>query len=346
MTKNVKKPFDPEVRRLQYLWGGAAMFALGLAFCLLNALLPVIEYQKVSDFTAFFFVVGGGLGIIAGAEKSKNAWKIITPVVLAAFGIALWDLLRGDAPDPTSLLLVVALAGAYFLFLYFIKLSPTNPESRSKNIETAEVLIVAIALAIGIKAVGVQAFKIPSGSMLHSLEVGDHLLISKFLYGIPLPYTDARLPGIRDPQRGDIVVFAYPGFDNLDRPSNARIGYPDQLKEQDFIKRIIGLPGEMIEVRNKRIYINGQQLDDKWGQFLDENGRPYSEPYAWNPRDAMPDYGPAAIPPGMYFVMGDNRNHSNDSRAWGFVRKGRIKGKAVIIYWSWPELKRIGTIIG
>lgn len=349
MPDKKKLVVDPEVKRKQYWWAGGALFALGCVFSLLNFSLRVPEYQDVSHFTAFFFAAGGGLGLVVGAPSREgrwaHLWKAVTAAVVIAFGICIADLLHSETQDPTSLMLVVAVFGAYFLFLYLIHLKPSAQEQLAKHIETAEVLVVAISLAIGIKAAGVQAFKIPSGSMLHTLEIGDHLLVSKFLYGIPLPYTDARLPGLRDPKRGDIVVFAYPGFDNPDRPAGSRPGYPDQLKGQDFIKRIIGMPGDTVEIRQKRLYINGEPANDPWGQFLDEAGRPLADPYAWRPRDAMPDYGPAKVPEGMYLAMGDNRNHSNDGRAWGFVRKGRIKGKAFVIYWSWPDLKRIGTLI-
>ncbi len=270
---------------------------------------------------------------------------MITLLVLAGFGLIVTDMAKSPFTESVTRLLVFALLGAYFLFLYLIRLKPDGSDgSRAKHIETIEVLIVAITLAIGIKAVGVQAFKIPSGSMLHTLEIGDHLLVSKFTFGVPLPYTDARLPGFRDPERGDIVVFAYPGLDNPDRPAGSPTRPADRLKEQDFIKRIIGLPGETIELRNNSLYINGKPEVDPWGQLLDDLGRPISNTASlFGMR--LGNYGPATIPEGMYLVMGDNRYHSNDGRVWGFVRKGRIKGNALFIYWSWPQFSRIGTLI-
>lgn len=336
----------------QYYWGGLAMLVMGVVFCVFNAALDVAEYQKVGPFNSMFFVVGGALGLSAGfprglkyplAEKVDSlGWKAAVVLVLLSFGLTVREILSVEYADSTSLMLVVGLMVYYFITLYLVKLR-NNPEKAAKSMETAEVLIVAIALAVIIKGVGVQAFKIPSGSMLHTLQVGDHLLISKFTYGVPLPYTDARVPGFRDPERGDVIVFAYPGMDNSDRPPFQKPGAPDILKEQDFIKRIIGMPGETVELRGNSLFVNGQPVEDPWGQYLNSRGEPLPDIY--KSRGQLADYGPATIPPDMYLVMGDNRFHSNDGRVWGFVKKGRIKGNAMVIYWSWAGLKRIGTII-
>lgn len=351
MMKDKDETLLMEKRRKQYYWGGAAMLAVGLAACLLNFLLPVPEYQKISSFNALFFVVGGALGLAGGTPGpigGKGAGNLLAralnaaPVlVLACFALTMKEIFSSEFIDPTSLILAVVLLGGYFLFYYLMKLKTGG--SGEKTLETAEVLIVAIAMAILIKGVGVQAFKIPSGSMLNTLKIGDHLLITKFLYGVPLPYTDARLPALKDPARGDIVVFSYPGMDNPDRPPFQDAGYPDELKGQDFIKRIVGLPGETIQIKANVLHIDGRAVDDTWGQFLDGNGKPL--PLVYRGRGLLADYGPAVIPPDMYFVMGDNRFHSNDSRVWGFVKKGRIKGKALIIYWSIAEMGRIGNLI-
>lgn len=353
MTKEKEKAaFDVESRRKMYRLGGLALMSVGVVFCVLNVLLNVEDYQKVSAFNAFFLVVGGALGLAAGTPKGenedhyawsmKNGWRIGTLVVMVCFGLGLRSLIDGGLADSTSLLLQAALLGAYFLFLYLVRLRD-DPEKAAKHTETAEVLVVAIALAISIKAVGVQAFKIPSGSMLHTLEIGDHLLITKFLYGIPLPYTDARLPGFRDPERGDVVVFAYPGMDNPDRPPFQKPEDADILKEQDFIKRVIGLPGERVELRGNRLFVNGVETVEPWAQYLDGHGDPL--PQIYRSRGPLADYGPVMIPADMYLVMGDNRFHSNDGRVWGYVKKGRIKGKAAFIYWSWAGLSRVGTFI-
>ncbi|MDZ4185068.1 MAG: signal peptidase I [Desulfuromonadales bacterium] len=193
-----------------------------------------------------------------------------------------------------------------------------------KIVEYGEALVVAVLLAIAIRGVAVQAFKIPSGSMLPTLLIGDHLLVSKFLYGIRLPYTSQRLFELRPPQRGDIVVFAYPVDDS-----------------KDFIKRVIGEPGDRLEMRDKVLFINGERFEDPWGVHED----PTVLPEGVEKRD---NFGVITVPAGQYFVMGDNRDRSYDSRFWGFVEAPRIRGKAFIMYWSWdagrtlPRLNRIG----
>jgi signal peptidase I len=198
-----------------------------------------------------------------------------------------------------------------------------------KLVEYGEALVVAIVLAVAIRGAVVQAFKIPSGSMLPTLQIGDHLLVSKFLYGIRIPYTAARVLRLRSPKRGDVVVFAYPMDDS-----------------KDFIKRVIGTPGDRVEIREKKIFINGEPIDDPWGVHVDP--ATYPEGYENGKRD---NFGPVVVPPGEYFMMGDNRDRSYDSRFWGFVEDARIKGEAFIIYWSWdsenmrPRFDRIGDLI-
>lgn len=185
--------------------------------------------------------------------------------------------------------------------------------------EYAEAAAIAVLLALFIRAFIVQAFKIPSESMKPTLLVGDHILVNKFKYGIKIPYFRSTLVPIGKPKRGDVIVFIYP----VD-------------KSKDFIKRVIGLPGEEIEIIDKQIYINGKPLNDKHGLYLDRGMR------TGNPGD-KDRYGP--VPDGHYFVMGDNRDHSYDSRFWGFVPSESIKGKAFIIYWSWPNWKRFLHLI-
>ncbi|MBW2148596.1 MAG: signal peptidase I [Deltaproteobacteria bacterium] len=176
--------------------------------------------------------------------------------------------------------------------------------------EYAEAIIIAVVLALIIRSFVVQAFKIPSGSMEPTLLIGDHILVNKFLYGIKIPFTDIRLFPIRHPQRGDIIVFVYPVE-------------PDK----DFIKRIIGVPGDAVEIKNKLVYINGTPLNDPYGVHVEKT----ILPAGIQPRD---NFGPVRVPEHRYFVMGDNRDRSYDSRFWGFVGESAIKGKAFIIYWS------------
>ena len=185
--------------------------------------------------------------------------------------------------------------------------------TRSRFRENAEAILVAIVIALFIRTFLVQAFKIPSGSMKPTLQIGDHILVSKFIYGVKIPYLNTVLLPIKNPQRGDIVVFKYP----LD-------------PKKDFIKRVIGLPGDVVELRDKAVYINRQRLNHDVGVYSD------SHIIAGNlrPRDNL---GPITVPSGGLFVMGDNRDESFDSRFWGFVPLRDVSGKAFIIYWSWDS---------
>jgi signal peptidase I len=162
----------------------------------------------------------------------------------------------------------------------------------------------------------VQAFKIPTGSMENNLLIGDHLLVNKFVFGPePVPALGAVLP-VRDIRRGDVVVFKYP-----------------EEPERDFIKRVVGLPGETLELRNKKVYVNGQPLDEPYVHFL-EAGHGAAEVTSFDLRER---YGPVQVPLDQYFVMGDNRDNSQDSRYWGFLPRHYVKGKALMIYWSYES---------
>jgi signal peptidase I len=195
--------------------------------------------------------------------------------------------------------------------------------------EYAESIIIAILIALFIRAFIVQAFKIPSGSMEPTLLIGDHLLVNKFIYGIKLPFIDQKVLVYKEPQREDVIVFIFP-----------------QDKTKDFIKRVVGVPGDTVEIRKKKIYINGKLWQDTHGVYRD------SEVTSLVPRD---NFGPVVVPPDHVMVMGDNRDRSYDSRFWGFVPIDQIKGKALILYWSWDKLsndilhkirfKRIGQLI-
>jgi signal peptidase I len=187
--------------------------------------------------------------------------------------------------------------------------------------EYGEAAVIAILLALFIRTFVVQAFKIPSGSMKPTLQIGDHILVNKFLYGVKLPFIRSTLIPISQPERGDVIVFVYP---------------VDESK--DFIKRVIGLPGETIEITDDNVYINGNLYADKHGFYA-----------GGKRKDANPGgrshFGPVTVPDKHYFVMGDNREHSYDSRFWGCVSSPSIKGKAFIIYWSWPHWKRFLRLV-
>ena len=189
--------------------------------------------------------------------------------------------------------------------------------------EYAESIVIAIILALIIRTFIVQAFKIPSGSMEDTLAVGDHILVNKFIYGTKIPFTDSRILKIRDPKRGDVIVFEYP-----EDPS------------KDFIKRIVGTPGDVVQVRDKKVYINNQPYENPHEVHKEKE----IIPQAQNPRD---NTKLITVPPDAYFVMGDNRDRSYDSRFWGFVKDEKIKGLAFIKYWSWDKEKfrvRFGSI--
>jgi len=191
--------------------------------------------------------------------------------------------------------------------------------------EWGEALLVAIVLTLVIRTFVVQAFKIPSGSMENTLLVGDYLLVNKFIYGTKIPFTDIELFPVRDPHRGDVIVFISPDG-------------------RDFIKRVMGLPGDTIKVVDKQLYINGKAVTIPQEVHKD----PLVLPPGAGPRDF---FGPVTVPAHSYFVMGDNRDYSADSRFWGFVPRKKIEGLAFIKYWSWdsqefmPRLSRIGRPI-
>ncbi|MCF6266150.1 MAG: signal peptidase I [Desulfuromusa sp.] len=202
--------------------------------------------------------------------------------------------------------------------------------------EWSEALIVAVILALIIRTFLFQAFKIPSGSMLDTLLIGDHLLVNKFIYGTKIPFIDGRYLKIRNPERGDVIVFEFPG--DKDKPF---------FEKRDFIKRVIGLPGDLIEVKAKQVYINGEPYTIPAERHKDQE----IIPAVASPRDFA---GPVKVPENSYFVMGDNRDYSFDSRFWGYVNKTKIKGKAIIKYWSWNSkadllhkirFSRIGRLI-
>ena len=184
-----------------------------------------------------------------------------------------------------------------------------EPKRRRKSIvrEYAEAIAIAVLLALVIRSLVVQAFTIPSGSMMDTLLVGDYILVNKFLYGPELPLVDWRLPSIRDPRRGDIIVFKYP-----------------QDEKRDFIKRIVAGPGETVQVRGSQVFVNGNALQEPYVKKLETPLPASAQTYCGYA------YGcePTVVPPHSYFVMGDNRDNSQDSRYWGFVRREKIKGKA------------------
>ncbi len=210
--------------------------------------------------------------------------------------------------------------------------------SKSKLRQNVEALIVAVVLALLIRTFIVQPFKIPSGSMIPTLLVGDHLLVSKFAYGSKIPFTDEIIFPIRDLKRGDVIVFTYPNGEN--DPSKIGVHY---------IKRIVGIPGDKIGINGRNLVINGEEIPLSYeGDFIDDRfGRQYDRYeedlfgdqhiviYEKDREYTQKGKLPVEVPPGHVFVMGDNRDNSQDSRFWGFVPVKNIAGKAFLIHWSW-----------
>ena len=174
-------------------------------------------------------------------------------------------------------------------------------------------------LALFIRTFVVQAFKIPTGSMENNLLIGDHLLVNKFVFGPTASPLERALLPVKTIKRRDVIVFKFP-----------------EDPERDFIKRVIGLPGETVELREKKIYIDGKPLDEPYVHFLEppHTGTEFGEVTSADLRER---YGPVTVPPDQYFVMGDNRDNSQDSRYWGFLPRDYIKGKALVIYWSYES---------
>jgi signal peptidase I len=191
--------------------------------------------------------------------------------------------------------------------------------------EYAESLVIAVILALFVRTWVFQAFKIPTGSMEHNLLIGDHLIVNKMVFAPSLTGFERAILPDRTMHRGDIIVFKYP-----------------KDPERDFIKRVIGLPGERLELHRKKVYINGQPLDEPYVEFLEPpstGGLPKTD-------DLREEYGPVTVPSDQYFMMGDNRDNSEDSRYWGFMPLSYVKGEALFIYFSFDEDRPTSGFLG
>jgi signal peptidase I len=217
--------------------------------------------------------------------------------------------------------------------------------------EQITTLGLAVLIALCVRQFVIEPFRIPSGSMFPTLLIGDHLFVNKFVYGPKIPFTEIRLPGLRKPERGEVVVFTVAKHGKDTFPADLR---PD-LPREEFVKRIIGLPGDEVDFRNGEYYVNGESIEtEALGEvFVDPKGvrldvsevslgshsfRILDDPY--NPGPTRTTDGaliswPIRVDEGRYLMFGDNRDHSKDSRVWGTVRLAEIKGPALIIYWSW-----------
>ena len=183
-------------------------------------------------------------------------------------------------------------------------------KSKSKVREYGESLAIAAILAISVKSLVFAAYTVPSGSMEPTLLVGDYLIANRLSYVVKIPFSDVVVLTLAEPERGDIIIFRYP-----------------KDRSKDFVKRVIAKPGDVVEIRDKVLYVNNERVDDKGAHFRDER----IIPGFLAPRD---NFGPVTVPKDSYFAMGDNRDNSLDSRFWGFLKKGDLVGKVEIIYFS------------
>jgi signal peptidase I len=186
-------------------------------------------------------------------------------------------------------------------------------------------LIVIFAIAFSLRVTVVEPFKIPSGSMIPTLQIGDFILVLKFWYGLRLPFVSDSAAMWNQPKRGDVVVFTRPDDPNTPDEDDSEI---------HIIKRVVGLGGESVEVRGAKVIVNGAVLDEPYAQWTD-GGK------------IEGNFGPYTVPPGHVLLLGDNRDNSKDSRFWTnpFLDVKRIKGKAVVVFWSWDSLSRVFTAI-
>jgi len=193
-----------------------------------------------------------------------------------------------------------------------------SPPAFKKSVarEYLESVVVAVILALFIRTFAVQAFKIPTGSMENNLLIGDHLLVNKLVYSPSFGSLESRFLGKKEIQRGHVVVFKYPT-----EPS------------RDFIKRVIGLPGETVEIRGKKVHIDGKPLDEPYVHFLHPTVD--DQEFGLRAETRGDDWGPQVVPEGMLLVLGDNRDNSRDSRYWGFLPRDQVKGRALLVYWSY-----------
>ena len=218
--------------------------------------------------------------------------------------------------------------------------------------EQVSTLLVAVVIALAIRAFLVEPFRIPSGSMFPTLLIGDHLFVNKLAYGPRIPFTDIRLPGFQEPERGDVIVFEVARNDGSEEGLRTDIVAADlypNLPQDDFVKRLVGLPGDRISINNGIVTINGVPAEQiATGEiFKDNRGASLvvrdelleecvhemlDDPILSNPFGRNREY---IVPEGRYFMMGDNRDHSNDSRNWGTIRMDEMKGPAFFLYWSW-----------
>jgi signal peptidase I len=308
-TQELNRRKKLETRLHNAVWH--ALFWMGAAFGLGSVLSMSFESR-------------GGFGPLSGAGGG-----LAMPVFLS-LGAGAWSFWRGYSEGRST---------------------DVRHRLNREDLEWGETIFSAVLLAAFLMYFILQAFKIPSGSMRSTLEVGDHLFVNKFLYGVRIPLTEVRLGRFRKVQRGDIAVFEFP----TDDPKELHCGSVQTGK--DFIKRVIGVPGDVIEVKNGNLLVNGAVQEEPYTQYVDSMRIPPPsssldpEPYqtTWQTRrldktfgDRVRDFfGPVRVPEGSYFMMGDNRDQSCDSRFWGPVQDRFVKGKAWFVYWPIGRMRTL-----
>jgi len=250
----------------------------------------------------------------------KAVLAIVASILILIAYIVILIIIKGlETMELIFWSLFVGLTIGELLVVHVFKLSKQN-----KIRDWVEPAFEAIIIAIIIRTLLIQAFKIPTSSMEDTLLINDHIIANKFIYGTTIPFRKDKILRFEKPKRGDVVIFRYPVDPKL-----------------MFIKRCIGLPGDTIEIKDKVVYVNSQKLEEKYVYHKDI--RTFPAMYA--PRD---NYGPIKVPEGHYFVMGDNRDYSSDSRFWGFLPDEFLRGKAWIVYWPpnrWRIIKHEKIIV-
>ncbi|MDT8341400.1 MAG: signal peptidase I [Longimicrobiales bacterium] len=201
------------------------------------------------------------------------------------------------------------------------------PPRRDSVREWLRTLLLALVLFLALRTMGVEAFKIPTGSMESTILVGDFVLVNKAVYGARIPGTDLRLPALAEPRRGDVVVFR-----------------PPHEPGKNYVKRVVALPGDTVQMRDKELIVNGEVQHERWARYIDARGDAVHPDMEWQSRHlvASPSryapsrdtWGPIVVPPDRFFVLGDNRDNSEDSRYWGFVEREGLRGRPWIVYFS------------
>ncbi|MDT8367710.1 MAG: signal peptidase I [Longimicrobiales bacterium] len=198
------------------------------------------------------------------------------------------------------------------------------------TLDAAGSIVVAFVLFLGIRSMGVEAFKIPTGSMESTLRVGDFLLVNKAVYGARVPWIGLRLPALREPRRADVIVF-----------------HPPHEPDRNYVKRVVGIPGDTLQMRNKQLVVNGVRVEEPYAIHVDRNHDAVHPGMRWQRNHLIArapsaayapsrdTWGPIVVPPGRYFVLGDNRDNSEDSRYWGWVDRDQIRGRPWFVYYSW-----------